>query len=450
MFFSCLFVSAQEKVQPNVLLIYVDDTGYGEFSCQGNPQIPTPNIDSIAENGVRFTQGYVTDSLCCPSRAGLMLGRHGCRVGHETNPPWGPNWKQYGLPLSEKIMANYMKDAGYATGMVGKWHLGYKPEYWPTRRGFDEYYGNLENSRSYTTPEILDSLEENPQPKHVSEPGYFSTFAYGERARDFIRRNQNNPWFLYLAFYNQHAPVEEAPPGYAESFSPETKSREAGAIATATERSGVATIGNPKRRIFAGMMKALDEEVGKTLAQLRELGLEENTLIFLISDNGGPTPSNTSVNGPLRGIKITQFEGGLRVPYMMQWKGEIPEGKVYEKTVSTLDVLPTALTAAGVKIDPGWKLEGVDLIPYITGKNAGIPHETLCWRRGSYRTIRQGDWKLLFRKDHPVELYNLKDDIGEKNNLAAKFPERVQNLRLRWQEWDQQNVAPLWLSGKYE
>ncbi|QHI68722.1 sulfatase-like hydrolase/transferase [Tichowtungia aerotolerans] len=414
---------------PNVLLIYVDDVGYGEFGCQGNPQIPTPNIDSIAANGVRFTQGYVTDSLCCPSRAGLMLGRHGCRVGHETNPPWGPQWKEYGLPLSEKIMANYMKEAGYATGMVGKWHLGYKPEFWPMKRGFDEYYGNLENSRSYTTPEILDSLEENPQPRHVKQDGYFSTFAYGERARDFISRNKNNPWFLYLAFYNQHAPVDEAPPGYAEAF-PEIK--------------------DPKRRIFAGMMKALDEEVGKTLKLLRELNMEEDTLIFLISDNGGPTPSNTSVNGPLRGIKITQFEGGLRVPYMMQWKGKIPAGRIYEKQVSTLDVLPTALTAVGVKMDPAWKLEGVDLIPYITGNNAGVPHETLCWRRGSYRTIRQGDWKLLFRKGHPVQLYNLKNDIGEKNNLAETFPERVQNLRLRWQEWDSQNVDPLWLSGKYE
>jgi arylsulfatase A-like enzyme len=414
---------------PNVLLIVVDDTGYGEFGCQGNPQIPTPNIDSIAENGVRFTQGYVTDSLCCPSRAGLMLGRHQDRVGHETNPPWGPDWKEYGLPLSEKIMANYMNDAGYATGMVGKWHLGYKPEFWPMKRGFDEYYGNLENSSSYTTPEILDSREENPQPRDIQQDGYFSTFAYGERARDFIARHKDNPWFMYLAFYNQHAPVIKAPPGYAEAF-PE--------------------INDPKRRIFAGMMKALDEEVGKTLEMLRELGLEENTLIFLISDNGGPTPINTSVNGPLRGIKITQFEGGLRVPYMVQWKGHIPAGQVYEKPVSTLDVLPTALAAAGVEIDPDWKLEGVDLVPYLTGKTAGIPHETLCWRRGSYRTIRHGDWKLLFRKDQPVQLYNLKEDLGEANNLAEQFPERVQNLRLRWEAWDKQNVEPLWLSGKYE
>jgi arylsulfatase A-like enzyme len=180
------------------------------------------------------------------------------------------------------------------------------------------------------------------------------------------------------------------------------------------------------------------------------IGLEENTLIFLISDNGGPTPSNTSVNGPLRGIKITHFEGGLRVPYLMQWKGSIPAGLVYDKPVSTLDVLPTALAAVGVAADPAWKLEGVNLVPYVTGKNDGIPHETLCWRRGSFRTIRQGDWKLLFREGYPVQLYNLKEDLGEKNNLAGKFPERVQNLRLCWEEWDKRNVEPLWLSGKYE
>ena len=430
-----LFAGVAVAKSPNILLIYVDDVGYGEFGCQGNPQIPTPNIDSIAENGVRFTQGYVTDSLCCPSRAGLMLGRQQCRVGHETNPPWGPTWKEYGLPLSEKTMANYMKAAGYATGMVGKWHLGYKPEFRPTKRGFDEYYGNLENSHSYVTPEILDSLKENPMPHYIDEPGYHSTFAYGERARDFIGRNKDNPWFLYLAFYNQHAvgmkglDSECAPPGYAEAFP---------------------GIEDPKRRIFAGLMKALDEEVGRVLGLLRELNMEEDTLIFLISDNGGPTPNNTSVNGPLRGIKIMHTEGGLRVPYLMQWKGIIPAGKVYEKTVSTLDVLPTALAAAGAEIDPAWKLEGVDLVPYLIGKNDGVPHEILCWRRGSFRTIRHGDWKLLFRKGYPIQLYNLKNDIGEKDNLAAQFPERVQDLRLRWDKWNAENIDPLWISGKYE
>lgn len=420
---------AQESNRPNVLLIYVDDIGYGEFGFQGNEEIPTPNIDSLSENGVRFTQGYVTSSICCPSRAGLMLGRHQARVGHETNPPWGQDWREYGLPLSEKIMANYMKEAGYATGMVGKWHLGLKPEFWPTERGFDEYYGNLDNARSYTTPEILDSREANPQPQEVNKEGYYTTSAYGNRARDFIRRHQDKPWFLYLAFYALHAPIEEAPPGYAEAF-PE--------------------IEDPKRRIFAVMMKALDEEVGKTLEQLRQLGLEEDTLIFLISDNGAPTPNNTSLNDPLRGIKITHFEGGLRVPYVMQWAGKIPTGLVYDKPVSTLDVLPTALAAADIPVDPDWRLEGVDLIPYITGANDGIPHETLCWRRGGWRTIRDGDWKLLFREGYPVQLYNLKDDIGERSNLAEAFPERVQHLRELWEAWDEQNVEPLWRSEPYD
>lgn len=432
-----LFAGAAEAKPPNILLIYVDDIGYGEFGCQGNAQIPTPNIDSIAENGVRFTQGYVTDSICCPSRAGIMLGRHQDRVGHETNPPWGEHWKEYGLPFVDasgqpvKIMADRMKALGYATGMVGKWHLGYKPEFWPTKRGFDEYYGNLENSRSYVTPEILDSRQDPAVSKQIAEKGYYSTLAYGARGRNFIGRSHaaKQPWFLYLAFYNQHAPIKEAPPGYAESF-PE--------------------ITDPKRRVFAGMMKALDEEVGKVLTQLRELGEEENTLIFLISDNGGPTTSNTSINDPLRGIKITHFEGGLRVPYLMQWKGRILPGRVYDKPVSTLDVLPTALVAAGGKVDPAWKLEGVDLLPYISGANDGIPHETLCWRRGSWKTIRHGDWKLLFRDGYPVQLYNLKDDLGEKNNLVAKFPERVQELRMRWDKWDAENVDPLWVSGVYE
>ena len=170
----------------------------------------------------------------------------------------------------------------------------------------------------------------------------------------------------------------------------------------------------------------------------------------MISDKGGATQSNTSINSPLRGEKITQYEGGLRVPYMMQWKGRIPAGKVYENPVSTLDVLPTAMAAAGGKVDPDWWLEGVDLVPYLTGKNGGVPHETLCWRRGSYRTIRHGDWKLLFREGQQIELFNLQQDVGEKNNLASKYPERVKDLRLRWEKWNDNNVDPLWLSGKHE
>jgi len=375
---------------------------------QGNPQIPTPNLDSLAEGGVRFTQGYATASICSPSRAGLMVGRHQSRVGHETNPPWGPRWKEYGLPLKEKTMADRLKALGYATAAIGKWHLGYKPEYWPTERGFDEYYGHLDNVQTYFEPEILDTKEQNPRHRTVKEPGYYSTFAFGERAREFIAGEREEPWFLYLTFYNQHAPLQ-APAEYKAPFD---------------------SIPSEKRRTYAGMMRTLDEEVGRILDTLRATGQFENTLIFFISDNGGAKQyAGDLTNLPLRGQKLMHTEGGFRVPYVIHWPDRIEPREAYTKPVSTLDVMPTALAAAGARIDPAWQLEGVDLIPYIEGSNPDAPHETLYWHRGSFRTIRHGDWKLLFREGHPEQLYNLAEDPTEQNNLYEQEPARVRRMQ---------------------
>lgn len=395
---------------PNVVIFYADDLGWGELGCQGNAEIPTPHIDSIARNGVRFTQGYVAATYCSPSRAGLMTGRYPTRFGHEFNSVAS----QTGLRLDQKTIADRLKALGYATACVGKWHLGGGLDYRPTRRGFDEFYGTLNNTPYFHPTNFVDSRINNAV-RPVADPEFYTTDAYTVRAIDWLERNQAKPWFLYFAFNAQHAPLQ-APKKYLDRF---------------------ASITDERRRQFAAALAAMDDSVGGVLAKIRALGQEENTLIFYISDNGGPTQSTTSSNGPLRGFKMTTYEGGPRIPYLAQWKGRWPAGKTYELPVMNLDVLPTVVTAAGGGIEADWKLDGVDLTPYVTGAKATRPHETLYWRYGPQWAIRHGDMKLVVSRGggSEPELYNLAVDIREANNLAAKQPQVVKDLRARWEKW---------------
>src|ERR1043166_891611 len=284
--------------KPNILIILADDLGYGELSCQGNPQVPTPNIDSLAKTGVRFTSGYVSGPYCSPTRAALMTGRYQQRFGHEFNPgPAEAASEKFGLSLKEKTIGDRFKELGYATGWFGKSHLGYKPEFHPLKRGFDEYFGFLGGAHDY-----LDAAADGHNPilrgtAPVSEIDY-TTDAFGREAVAFIEKHRAEPWLCYLPFNAVHAPLES----------------------TQKYLSRFEQIEDKKRRTFAAMLSGMDDAVGAVLAKLRERHLEEDTLIFFFSDNGGPTPMTTSGNGPLRGLKAQTWEGGIRAPWLVRWK----------------------------------------------------------------------------------------------------------------------------------
>lgn len=408
--------------KPNVIIFYADDEGWGETGMQGNKEIPTPNIDSLAANGTRFTQGYVAATYCSPSRAGLMTGRYPTRFGHEFNAITREN----GLSLKETTVANRLKDLGYATIAIGKWHLGDNPEFHPTKRGFDQFYGTLANTPFFHPTKFIDSRK-SPEVVAIEDKNFYTTDAYAQRAVEWLEEQKNGPWFLYLPFNAQHAPLE-SPQKYLDRFP---------------------NINDPKRKLFAAMMSAKDDAVGRVLGKVRDLGQEENTLIFYIADNGGPTASTTSMNGGLRGFKMTTFEGGPRVPYVAQWKGKIPAGKTYDNPVLNLDVLPTVLTAAGAKFDPAWKLDGVDLMPYVTGQNSQRPHQTLYWRYGDQWAVRHGDYKLVVSKggSGQPELYNIKDDFAESKDLTKSEPAKAAELMKLYKAWDAEQAPPTVVDG---
>ena len=402
---------SSNAAQPNIVIFYADDLGWGELGCQGyTKDIPTPHIDALAKNGLRFTNGYVAATYCSPSRAGLMTGRYPTRFGHEFNTVANT----VGLRSDQTTIATRLKTLGYATIAVGKWHLGNQPENLPTKRGFDEFYGTLNNTPFFHPTNFIDSRISN-EVRTVTDPNFYTTDAYADRSIDWIEKNKSKPWFLYLPFNAQHAPLQ-APKKYLERFP---------------------KITDEKRQLFAAMMASMDDAIGRVVGKIRALGQEENTLIFFIADNGGPTASTTSHNGPLRGFKMTTFEGGPRVPYIAQWKGKIPAGKTYDLPVMNLDVLPTAIIAAGGKTDPSWLLDGVDLMPYLTGKPTSRPHQTLYWRYGPQWAIRHGDLKLVVSKggSGQPELYDLATDIGESKDLASAQPAKVKELQALWDKW---------------
>jgi arylsulfatase A-like enzyme len=414
---SAVKTNAAAEARPNILVFLCDDTGWAEFGFQGNEQIPTPHIDSIAKNGIRFTQGYVSGPYCSPTRAGLLTARYQTRFGHEFNS----TARQSGLSLEETTMAERFHELGYATCSIGKWHLGSNPPYRPTKRGFDEFYGTLANTPFYHPTMFVDSRESSDIQK-IADDGFYTTDAYGERAVDWLERQKDKPWFLYVPYNAQHAPLQ-APEKYLKRFG---------------------QIADKNRRTFAAMMSAMDDATGKILNKVRDLGQEENTLIFFLSDNGGPTKSTTSSNKPLRGFKSTTWEGGVRVPFCVQWKGKLRAGETYDHPVIQLDILPTALAAAGVQAREEWKLDGVDLLPHLSGEKDNPPHDTLYWRFGEQWAIRHGDWKLVAGNggDMQGELFNLADDKEESKNLAAAEEDKVRELKSLWNKWNAEQKPP--------
>jgi arylsulfatase A-like enzyme len=406
--------------RPNVVIIVTDDGGWADFGFNGCKDYPTPNLDRIAKEGANFTAGYVSGCVCSPSRAGMLTSRFGGRFGHDMNI--GNNQKQ-GLPLSEKLLSDRFQALGYTTGALGKWHLGAAPGHRPEDRGFDETYGFYSGGRSYYPDKKLNdgmnTWRRNGTP--VLEKEYV-TDAIAREACSYIERHRDKPFFLYAAFTCPHSPME-AKEGYEDKY---------------------AHIVDKRRRRIAAMMQSQDEATGRILASIKEQGLDDNTIVWLINDNGGASYSKFD-NGPWRGTKGMLFEGGVRVAFAVRWPGTIPPGQTIGQTVSALDIGVTSLAAAGAPEMP--ELDGKDLRPLLQGKTTASPHENLFWRFPPATAVRHGDWKLICVDSRPIHIYNLASDPSEKNNLiddpSAPRAELIKILR----DWEKSLPAPLWVEG---
>jgi arylsulfatase A-like enzyme len=439
LFFILLFtLSAFGKEAPNVLLILTDDHGYADLPAHGMQDIALPHLDQLTASGVRFTAGYVTGVMCSPSRAGLISGRYQQRFGHENNSC------QEALFLSGgKTLAEHLKPAGYRTAMFGKWHLGErKLEHRPKQRGFEESY----EYRDYAADAKAGKL---CFPGANASPNACNAQVFATKAADFITRHKDQPWFIYLPLHEPHVDVSPTPASAAKA----------------------AHISDPLRRGCAAVLADVDEAVGILQQRLHDLSLEENTLIIFHGDNGAPINMdnyppkgsgfenhrdkavNGSRNEPLKGRKGLVWEGGIRVPYLMQWKGVLPAGKVYEQPVISLDTTATVLFAAKAKPVDGIKLDGVNLIPYLRGKKPEAPHERLFWRdadrhlwairQGRWKLVQDGNWKADASDVNPPQLYDLEVDPGETRDLSAEQPALVAELKAAWTAWDTEMKSPL-------
>lgn len=423
--------------RPNILVIMADDLGYADIPAQGGQGLSMPNIDALTRQGVRFTNGYVTCPQCSPSRCGLLTGIYNQRFGHEHN-----GCMQAAFDAGAKTLADHLKPAGYAAAAFGKWHLGdHLTSHQPTRHGFDVHWG-------YGNYAVAAKSDEAGHPVPLKPAGGNHAHNYAAQAAGFIEAHAAQPWFIYLALHEPHVPVIPTP--------------ESDAAMQAASK-------DPTRRKCLGVLRDLDAGVGIVLEKLRALGLEERTLVVFLSDNGAPIDGgevdqqsgrkakpakrdpqpapvahvnggdvNGSRNEPLRGRKGLVWEGGIRVPFVMAWKGTLPAGEVYDPPVISLDIAATALAAAGTPPLAGTTLDGVNLLPFLMGKAKGVPHERLFWRYADRNlfAVREGDWKLVQCKTPTSQLFNLKDDIGETTDLAAKHPDVVKRLQAAWDAWN--------------
>lgn len=472
--------------KPNVIIIYADDLGWNQLSAYGNTKIKTPNIDALAEHGVKFTQAYATAPICSPSRMGLLTGRYQQRFGAEflvpeerntplTDPALIAKIKadalyrkavsekpldtaaykaiKKGIPLTETLIGQYFKQAGYATAAIGKWHAGEAEGLKPWQRGFDYYYGTLTWGSIYANtakPGILTksyyfhtnlskatsrqgSIEivrgySNGNAEAVDEQEYL-TDRISEEAIDFIDKNKNKPFFVYVPFNAVHDPFQ----------------------AKQADFDRVKNITDTTERIYLAMLLSLDDAVGRITAKLKELGLDKNTLIFFGSDNGGASYTGQMSNAPLKAGKLSDFEGGIRVPLLASFPGRLPEGKVYDLPVSNLDIFATAVAAAKIQLPKNKKFDGVNLVPYLNDKTAAQPHETLFWRNGYSKAVRQGDWKLYENeRSGKLLLYNIANDLSETTDLSKTNPEKVKQLKEALLQWEKQMAKPLWPATRSE
>lgn len=473
------------SARPNIILILADDLGYADVSAYPGGRFPTPNIERIARAGVLFTDGYATAPVCGPSRAGLLTGRYQQRFGFEyNNGPAKRDLRQgLGLAIGELTIAQLLQRADYYTGMIGKWHLGSGPQFYPLRRGFDQFVGFLPGETSYIDPRlpgvhmsygplgdavIHQALEraaadrrvdtsgdadlgrkdsrlarifsrgtpnrivEGPQRRVVHNEQEYLTDYFGDRAARFIHDHAGRaqPYFLYLAFNAPHAPH----------------------MVTAKYYDRFPRIGDHQERVYAAMIAALDDNVGKVLDAVQASGQADRTLVVFASDNGCAAyfPGLCGC-WPLRGGKLSYYEGGIRVPFMMSWPSQLPSGLVYREMVSLLDVVPTAVAAAGGTLPADRPYDGVNLTPYLSGHTAGKPHEMLAWRALPLEAIREGDWKLWQSSGGDGDVYgryrllfDLGTDPNETHDLAGGERQEARRLAAQLSRWSGGMVAPKW------
>lgn len=437
---------AQVTEKINVVFILADDLGYTDLSCYGSKYYETPNIDRMAAEGIKFTDGYTAGPNCQPTRAALISGQYGPRTGVYTvgsieRFPWRtrtlrPVDNVAKLPLEKITLAQALKKAGYATGLFGKWHLGEDPEHHPGARGFDEAIVSAGQHFNFKT---------NP-PVSYPEGTYLADFLT-DKAVDFIKRHAQEPFFLCLHHFAVHSP-HQAKADLIRKFEPKPP------------------VDGHKSPVYAAMIASVDESVGRVLASLKELGLDEKTLVIFTSDNGGVGGyerlgifgGSITDNAPLRGGKGMLYEGGIRIPYIFRWPGKIPAGSVCSVPIHSVDLYPTLLELAGVEPPANYPLDGVSYTRLLlSGGKADCPQRPLFWHfpgylgagQGTWRTtpvgvVRLGDWKLLeFFEDGHLELYNLREDIGETKNLASENPAKVQELHALLKKWREDIKAPM-------
>lgn len=459
---------------PNVVVIVADDLGWNDVSWNGGVAggaVQTPHIDSIARDGVAFGAGYAGNATCAPSRAAILTGRYPTRFGFEFTPapkafmrlvagfPYEtrrpvyfaereaqvPPMSEQGLPPEEITLAELLRDRGYRTLALGKWHLGEAEPLRPTAQGFDEFlgfypggalYGEIGDPALVEARSSIDPIDRflwanlafavrKDEGKRFRPPGYLTDFLAEEAVRA-VDANRHRPFFLYLAFNAPHTPLQ----------------------ATKADVDAFAAIEDPTLRVYGAMVRALDRGVGRVLEALRRNGLEENTLVVFVSDNGGADYVGLrDLNAPHRGWKMTFFEGGVRTPYFAKWPARIPRGARVDAPVAHVDVFATAAAAAGAALPADRPMDGVDLVPHARGEARGEPHEALFWRSGHYRSVLAGGWKLQV-SERPARtwLFHLAADPEERRELSAAEPARVAALRARLDAWEREQAPPAWPS----
>lgn len=465
--------SKTSEKKPNIIILLADDLGKYDISLYGGKSTPTPQIDSLAASGVTFTDGYVSSSICSPSRAGLLTGRYQERFGHEFQPgdrypknnleyyafkylintdSWRLNPKiEYpsdasiatqGLPQSEITFADLAKRKGYNTAIIGKWHLGHNKGFFPLDRGFDYHYGFYQAFSLFTpeddNPDIINHHHKDFTDKVIWGNGRvgigqirrdttiikdkaYLTETFADEAEAFIDKNKTKPFLLYVPFNAPHTPFQVRKK-YYDRF-PNVK--------------------DENKRVYFAMISALDDAIGRIIAKVKKEGLEENTLIVFASDNGGADYTFATTNAPLKGGKFSHFEGGINVPFALSWKGKIKPHTVYKTPVSSLDIFSTIAAAIHSDLPKDRVYDGVDLISTVNNNKEA--HKNLYWRSGDAKAIRSGDWKLIISgKTHQQWLYNLTSDKSEKTDLAQKNPAKVKELQTALQNWEKGLIKPLW------
>ena len=459
---------------PNVVVILADDLGFNDVSLYGagNPQQPTPHLEQLAREGVRFDRGYAGNAVCAPSRATLMTGRYSTRFGYEYTPTPGNMAKvaplltdeiprehrvvlhpenarriapfdQLGMPPSEITLAEMLKAQGYHTLHIGKWHLGGTPELRPNNQGFDEtlfmesgLYMREDDPQVVNAKQDFDPIDRFlwPNMRYATsynggdwfEPKGYLTDYYTDEAINAIRANRNRPFFLFLAHWAVHTPLQ----------------------ALKSDYDALADIPLHRRRVNAAMVRALDRSVGRVMQALKDEGLDENTLVIFTSDNGAPNYIGLpEVNQPYRGWKLTYFEGGIHVAFAAKWPAQIPAGTVYGESIAAIDLVPTVAAAAGAALPQDRPIDGVNLLPYLRGEKTGAPHDALFWRDGSYQVVIAGGWKLqVAERPAKTWLYHLEQDPTERTELSAREPAKLAELKALLDAHNAQMVAPLWPS----